>query len=262
MTDQLQSYLDFALQTAQEAGQITLKYYQTGLTPDIKKDASPVTIADRQAEEFIRSRIEQAYPSHAIVGEEFGETASRGEAFRWIIDPIDGTRSFVRGVPLYGVLIGLEIEGASRVGVAHFPALQETVYAAAGSGCWWRVASSTSRPAQVSSVTRLDQALVAHADTASFARCGKGLAWSSLQQATQFRAGWGDCYGYLLVATGRADVMLDPVMNVWDCGPFPVILEEAGGYFGDWQGHITMLAGEALATTPTLLPQVLNVLHP
>jgi myo-inositol-1(or 4)-monophosphatase len=256
-SDPFRSYLDFTLHTAQEAGQISLKYYQTGLQPDFKKDASPVTIADRETEEFIRGRIEQVYPGHAIVGEEFGESTSRGEPFRWIIDPIDGTRAFVRGVPLYGVLIGLEIEGVCRVGVAHFPALQETVHAASGSGCWWN-----GQPAHVSTVPRLDQALLAHADTASFARCGKGPAWERLQQATQFRAGWGDCYGYLLVATGRAEVMVDPIMNVWDCGPFPVILEEAGGYFGDWKGNVTMIAGEALATTQTLLPQVLGVLQP
>ncbi len=256
MSTSLQSYLDFAVNTAQEAGRITMKYYQTGLRPDIKTDLSPVTVADREAEQFIRRQIERAFPGQAIVGEEFGESAAHNSSHRWIIDPIDGTRAFVRGVPLYGVLIGLEIEGVSQVGVAHFPALKETIYAAKGSGCWWN-----GKPAHVSSVSRLEEGLLAHADTASFARCGKGAAWERLQNATQFRAGWGDCYGYLLVATGRAEVMIDPVMNLWDCGPFPVILAEAGGYFGDWQGNVTLRASETLATTQTLLPQVLRVLQ-
>ena len=254
MIQTLQTYLDFAIQTAREAGQITLKYYQKGIQPEWKPDASPVTIADKETEQFIRSRIEKRFPGHAILGEEFGESAAQ-DTYRWIIDPIDGTRSFVRGVPLYGVLIGLEIEGRSQVGVAQFPALGETLWAARGSGCWW-----DGQPARVSQVTRLDRALVTHTDTTVFAQRGKGPAWERLQQAAQYRAGWGDCYGYLLVATGRADVMLDPIMSPWDCGPFPVIFEEAGGYFGDWQGNVTMFAGEALATNQALLPEVLRTL--
>ncbi len=255
MTESLQTYLDFAIQTAQEAGQITLKYFQTGLQPDFKPDASPVTIADKETEQFIRGRIEKTFPGHAILGEEFGESSERENPHRWIIDPIDGTRSFVRGVPLYGVLIGLEIEGQSQVGVAHFPAMRETLYAAKGSGCWWN-----GQRARVSPVNRLDQALVTHTDPAVFAKQGKGPAWERLQGAAQYCAGWGDCYGYLLVATGRADVMLDPIMSAWDCGPFPVIFEEAGGYFGDWKGNVTMVAGEALATNQALLPEVLRIL--
>lgn len=251
----LQTYLDFARETAWQAGQLTLGYFQTGLRPDFKADESPVTVADRQAEQLIRRRIEQAFPNHAILGEEFGASPdSDTSSHRWIIDPIDGTRSFVRGVPLYGVLIGFEIEGVCRVGVAHFPALGEMVSAASGLGCWWN-----GRRARVSNVTRLEEALVAHYDASAFAKHGKQAAWEQFQQTANYRAGWCDAYGYLLVATGRADVMLDPVMNPWDCAPFPPILQEAGGYFGDWQGNVTIYGGEAMATSSTLLPQVLNI---
>jgi len=252
----LRSYLDFALATAQGAGQITLRYFQQNFETIRKADNSPVTIADREAEQFIRAEIGRHFPDHAIVGEEFGETAAAGSHFRWFIDPIDGTRSFVRGVPLYAVLMGLEIAGKIAIGVAHFPALNETISAARGEGCWWN-----GQPAHVAPTSQLSQALIAHADTASFARYGKGSAWHALQQASEYRAGWCDAYAYLLVATGRADVALDPIMNAWDCGPFPVILSEAGGYFGDWQGNVTIYAQEALATTQTLLPQVLAALN-
>jgi fructose-1,6-bisphosphatase/inositol monophosphatase family enzyme len=134
--------------------EITLSYFQTGLVADSKRDGSPVTLADRSAEEMIRSRIEKAYPSHAIVGEEFGVQETAGASHRWLIDPIDGTKSFVAGVPLYSVLLGLEIEGRVEVGVIYLPALNELVAAATGHGCWWN-----GRRARVSQVSRIDRLL-------------------------------------------------------------------------------------------------------
>jgi histidinol-phosphatase len=256
----LRPYLDFAMETAWLAGRMTLGHFQTGLRPDIKEDQSPVTIADRQAEELIRARIEKAFPGQPVLGEETGYGAVQATAedasHRWFIDPIDGTRAFVRGVPLYAVLIGLEIEGEAAVGVAHFPALGEMIGAAIGEGCWWN-----GRRARVSEASSLREGLLVHADTYSFGRHGRGEAWARLQAATAFRAGWSDAYGYLLVATGRAEVMVDPIMNVWDCAPFPPILKEAGGYFGDWQGRPTIYANEAMATTAALLPEVLTTIN-
>jgi myo-inositol-1(or 4)-monophosphatase len=252
----LRDYLNFAMETAWQAGRQTLGYFQADIRPDFKSDDTPVTIADRESEKLIRSRIEGKYPGHAIVGEEYGISKSEGATHRWFIDPIDGTRAFVRGVPLYAVLIGLEIEGQIQVGVAHFPAMGETIAAASGKGCWWN-----GRPARVSSVTRLQDGLLTHADAASFEVNGRGEAWQRLKAASGFRAGWADAYGYLLVATGRAELMLDPIMNVWDCAPFPVILQEAGGYFGDWSGNPTIYAGEAVGTTAALLPQVLRTIQ-
>ncbi len=254
--NQFDSYLEFAKQLAWDAGRLTLGYFQSGVRPDWKEDDSPVTIADREAELLIRKRIEAKYPQHAIVGEEFGLQETEGATHRWFIDPIDGTKSFIRGVPLYGVLIGLEIEGVVQVGVANFPALNEMVWAATGSGCWWN-----GRRAQVSQQTDMSKSVVAHIDTASFERWGKGEAWQRLQQASYYNAGWCDAYGYLLVATGRAEVMVDPIMNVWDCAPFPPILQEAGGYFGDWKGNVSIHAAEAMATSRVLLPEVLAILN-
>ena len=199
MTDILQSYLEFATETAYLAGKLTLGYFQAGVRPDLKADDTPVTVADRGAEELIRARIEQRFPGHAILGEEFGESAGSADAgHRWIIDPIDGTKAFIRGVPLYAVLIGLEIEGRVEVGVSYFPALDEMVYAASGHGCWWN-----GRRARVSEVATLDRAFVTTTDPGSFARHGRGDAWQRLAAATYHRAGWSDAYGHCLVATGR-----------------------------------------------------------
>lgn len=257
MAMSLRPLLDFAIETAFLAGRLTLGYYQTGLQPDFKSDDSPVTAADKKAEELIRARIEKHYPRHEILGEEFGmRDAFHHASHRWLVDPIDGTKSFTRGVPLYAVLLGLEIEGKVEVGVAYFPALDEFVAAATGEGCWWN-----GRRSRVSDVSDLSRAYVAFSDPHLFDQHHRRHAWERLQAATYFRGGWGDAYGYLLVATGRAELMLDPIMDAWDCGPFPPILAEAGGYFGDWKGNRTVWGNEALGTTNVLLPQVLKLIE-
>jgi histidinol-phosphatase len=251
----LSQYYEFAVQTAYQAGRLTLGYYQTGLKPDFKSDLSPVTAADRASEQLIRAEIERRYPEHAIVGEEFGAKEQQGAAFRWFIDPIDGTQSFIHGVPLYAVLLGLEIEGRPSVGAVYFPALDEMLAAADGLGCWWN-----GKRAHVSQVESLSGATMAFTDPANFIKRNRLGAWERLMHLTRYRTGWSDAYGYLLVATGRIELAIDPVMNPWDCGPFPPILSEAGGYFGDWQGNVSLYGGEAFATTQVLLPEVLAVL--
>jgi len=255
VTDHLRSYLEFATETAYLAGRLTLGHFQTGVRPEYKGDDTPVTIADKECEAFIRGRIEAAYPSHAILGEEYGTTQD-GASHRWIIDPIDGTKSFMRGVPLYAVLLGLEIEGRVEVGVAYYPAMGEMLAAATNHGCWWN-----GQPAHVSQATDLKRSYLGCTDPGAFARYGRTAEWERLQNAVYYRVGWSDAYGQLLVATGRLDVMVEPVMAPWDCGPFPVIFREAGGYFGDWQGNETIYANEAISTNPALLPQVLEVIR-
>jgi myo-inositol-1(or 4)-monophosphatase len=256
MPESLRTYLDFALETAYLAGRLTLGYFQSGVRPDFKADDTPVTIADRRAEELIRNRIEMAYPRHAIVGEEYGPKEVGGALHRWFVDPIDGTKSFVRGVPLYAVLIGLEIEGEMEVGAVYFPALGEMLGAASGEGCWWN-----GRRAQVSDVATLNQAVVAFTDVANFEAYNRTEEWKRIKRATYYRAGWGDAYGHALVATGRVELMLDPIMSPWDCAPFPPILREAGGFSGDWQGKPTIFGSELMSTTQALLPQVLALMQ-
>jgi len=248
----LRPYLDFATQTAYEAGRLTLGYFGTGAArPELKADDTPVTVADREAEKLIRGRIEARYPKHAILGEEYGETT--GSDHRWILDPIDGTKSFVRGVPLYGVLIGLEIDGICEAGAAYFPAIDEMVCAATGEGCYLN-----GRRTNVSTRS-LAQGIASFTDAASFGEHGRGAAWERVLSTAGSTRGWSDAYGHALVATGRAELMLDPVMNSWDCGPFPPILREAGGFFGDWSGNETIYANEAMSTTSILLPEVMRL---
>lgn len=246
----LQRYLDVALEAAFRAGRRTLAHFGTGVAVETKGDDTPVTVADREAETVLRAHLGRAFPEHGIVGEEQG--ADRADASHvWWVDPIDGTKSFVRGVPLYGVLVGLAIEGRVEVGVAHFPALGMTVSAASGHGT-----RLDGRPVRVRQTTRLADAYVGFTDAGSFVRHGRAAAWERVQAATAFQAGWGDAYGHALVAAGRLDVMLDPVMHAWDCGPFPVLLREAGGRFADWRGVETIHGGEALSVSEALWPEL------
>jgi histidinol-phosphatase len=179
----LQPYLDFTTSLAYRAGRITLGYFNTGIRPDFKADDTPVTAADRAAEEFIRGEIERTYPDHAIVGEEFGEKAGQGQSFRWIIDPIDGTKSFMRGVPLYGVLIGLEVDGVIRAGASYFPALDEMLCAADGLGAWWN-----GRRAHVSDVSSFDRACVCFTTSHNFEKRDPAL-WSRVMSAAYMMRG-------------------------------------------------------------------------
>ena len=259
----LDSYLHFAKQLAYRAGRITLSYYNKGIQHDLKSDESPVTAADKAAEEFIRREIEKKYPTHAIVGEEFGESPSpyrrgaRGEVrnpFRWIVDPIDGTKSFIKGVPLYSVLVALEIEGISRVGVVYFPALDEILYAADGLGCWWN-----GKRAHVSEVKDMKKAVFLYTSWSGFRTKKRLDAFENLHRDCFFGRGWSDAYGYHMVATGRAEIMLDPSVQIWDVAPFPPIFREAGGFFGSWEGEEGHTHGEGLAVNAALKRKVLKL---
>jgi histidinol phosphatase-like enzyme (inositol monophosphatase family) len=252
----LREYLDFAIDAAWQAGQFTLAHFQTGVAVNWKEDQSPVTAADQGAEKLLRELIGRRFPEHAILGEEMGEeeNSKKNGSHRWIIDPIDGTQSFIAGVPLYGVLLGLEIEGDMVVGVAYFPGLSEMVSAARGLGCRWN-----GRLSRVSDVDRLEDSRLAFTDISDLERVERD-AWSLLKQATRIQRGWGDCYGHCLVATGRAEVMLDPLMKVWDCAALLPILQEAGGTFTDWKGKPTVYASNAVSTNGALFESVINIL--
>jgi len=221
---------------------------------EAKGDGTPVTIADREAERLVRDRVERRYPDHAILGEEFGES-NEGARVRWILDPVDATRSFMRGVPLYGVLIGIEVEGVSVVGVAHFPPLRETVAAGAGLGC-----TLNGTPCRVSPVSRLEEAVVSTTDVERILSRPEGAGWRRLQQRASFSRTWGDCYGHALVATGRIEAQVDPVMASWDAGPFLTIMTEAGGRFTTLKGEATLHGGSGVSTNGLLHEVVLGEL--
>ena len=249
----MKNELDFAVKLARGAGDITLKYFRKRPETSTKSDGSYVTIADREAEAYLRREIAERYPDDGIVGEEEGESQGRSGR-RWIVDPIDGTFAFVHGVPFYGVLIGLEIDGELSVGVINIPALDEIVSAAKSMGCFLN-----GERTRVSNTARLEDALLLCTDFSSCARYGFGRAAELLQARAKTSRTWGDCYGYVLVATGRADVMLDPVMNLWDCAALLPIMEEAGGTFTDWRGVRTAAGNNSIATNGLLFDEVMGL---
>jgi len=251
---ELKELLEFAVVLARGAGDITLDYFRKQPETSTKSDGSYVTIADREAEAYLRKHIGERFPDDGIVGEEEGETEGRSGR-RWILDPIDGTFAFVHGVPIYGVLIALEIEREMSVGVVNLPALGEIVSAATGCGCFFNGEAT-----RVSSTARLEDALLLCTDFRAAAYHGFGRAVDFLQRTAKASRTWGDCYGYVLVATGRADVMLDPVMNLWDCAPLLPIMEEAGGTFTDWRGVRTVDGGNAIATNKLLFDEVMQLI--
>jgi histidinol phosphatase-like enzyme (inositol monophosphatase family) len=241
----LQSLLDFAIDAAWQAGRITLRYYQTPLRVDRKSDSSPVTIADRESEQKLRELIAHAWPTHGIIGEEYGETAPDAE-YQWIIDPIDGTKSFIHGVPFYSVLVALTKNRQPLLGVMNFPAMNEVIYAGRGLGCYWN-----GRRARVSDVSDLKASTFLMTEIPSTRHSWRD-AFQRLVDATAVQRTWCDAYAYAMVATGRAEVVIDPVMQVWDCAPLQPILEEAGGRFTDWTGAATIYGGSAFATNVAL----------
>jgi histidinol phosphatase-like enzyme (inositol monophosphatase family) len=251
-SNELKALLDFAVRLAREAGDITQRHFKGSVAAEKKADNSFVTIADRAAERFLRASIEQSFPDDGILGEEEAEKIGTTQR-RWIIDPVDGTYSFVHEVPLYAVLIGLEIEGESVLGAVNLPALNELVYAARGLGCFLNGAT-----ARVSATRSLSEALLLATDFGTAAQYGFGPAAEKLQRQVSARRTWGDAYGHVLVATGRADIMLDPVMNVWDCAALLPVLEEAGGTFTDWRGERTIRGGNAISTNGLLFDDVME----
>jgi len=259
--EEITQRLELARTIALEAGDVTLKYFQRGnFQVERKADDSPVTIADRQAEEHLRGRISAAFPADGIVGEEFDAREGTSD-YRWILDPIDGTKSFVSGVPLYGTLIGVEHGGRAVIGVIHMPGLDETIYAASGRGAWHVVSDEPPVQARVSDTNRLSAGLFCLSEFESFADCNRHAALARLQQAAWLTRTWGDCYGYLLVATGRAALMVDPVMHVWDAAALQPVLEEAGGTFTDWSGTPTIHGGEGVGTNGHVLAEVLETIR-
>ena len=259
LTAEIAARLALARAAGLEAGRLTLRYFQTtDFQTEKKADNSPVTIADRSAEQLLRERIAAAVPSDGILGEELGTTDGTS-GFRWILDPIDGTKSFIHGVPLYGTLVAVEHEGRAVVGFVFMPGLDEGGFASVGQGTWYFRGSGTPQRASVSTKPRLADGLFVTSQVDTYAKRGAAPAFDALQKAAYITRTWGDCYGYLLVATGRAEVMVDPILNVWDAAAVQPIIEEAGGTFTDWQGTPTIHAGEAIATNGRVLAEVLTV---
>lgn len=248
----MEELLAIALRANEIAGEVIMPLYRAGIVAELKADQTPVTEADRNAELAIREFLARECPGHGVVGEEFGETPGDGR-HRWILDPIDGTASFIRHVPLFGTLIALERDGQPVVGVIGCHAAGETAYAATGHGAF-----INGVPIRVSSVTELREGLVCVGSTTGVTRRYPG-ALEGLLASARWVQTWGDCYGYLMVASGRADAMLDPIMNLWDVAALYPVITEAGGRITTWDGK-EGVGESAVATNGTLHAAILEAI--
>ncbi|MCA9193211.1 MAG: histidinol-phosphatase [Planctomycetales bacterium] len=246
VSNALEGRLSSAIEMAAMAGEVTLKYFRTRIGVQRKGDNSPVTIADQEAEKAIRSELERRYPKDSILGEEFGVQAGTSE-YQWIIDPIDGTKSFISGVPLYSTLIGIVRDRECLGGVILIPALNEIVLAARGTGAWHASGDEVLTKCAVSQ-RKLADGLFAFTQVDSFAKRGAGEGYHQLEAAAYVTRSWGDGYGYMLVATGRAELMVDPIANPWDLAAVQPIIEEAGGRFTSWTGESTVFGGDGIGS--------------
>lgn len=238
--------LEAAAELARVAGRTALEFYGRGVTVEWKGDGSPVTAADRAAERAAREWIASRFPDDGVLGEEYGLERAMAPA-RWVLDPIDGTKSFVRQVPLWGTLVALCRGTEVLAGAAFFPVVDELLVAVPGAGAWWN-----GTRASVSPVSRVEQATVLTTDERFAGDPGLGARWRALAERAAVSRTWGDCFGYLLVATGRAEVMTDPRMSAWDSAALQPIITEAGGVFTDWTGAPTAFGGSAIATNAAL----------
>ena len=244
--------LDFAVDLARDAGESTLRWFRSSdLTVDSKVDGTPVTAADRASERLVRERLAEHFPDDGILGEEEPETAGTSGR-RWIVDPIDGTKAFTRGVPLYSTLLALDDEHGPAIGVIVIPAMRQAVYAGRGLGCWVDGAR-----AGVSATAALEGAYLT---TSSYTHWDDD-ALLSVKHAGCLMRTWGDGYGYAMVATGQADAMVDPTVEVYDVAPMPVILAEAGGRFTSVTGEPGAAGGSGVATNGIVHDELLGLLR-
>jgi myo-inositol-1(or 4)-monophosphatase len=252
----LTPYRAFMIELAEQSGDFVRPLYGSpGLVVESKADQSPVTAADRGAEELMRARIAKKFPSHGIIGEEFG--TERGDAeFVWVLDPIDGTKSFITGVPLWGTLIALLHRGQPVLGAIHQPILRQLVV---GDGT---ATTLNGRAVRTRACARIEDATLLTSDPFNPAKYQNGAAYEALARRAKLVRTWGDCYGYLLVATGWADICLDPIMNPWDIAALVPVIRGAGGVITDWRGGAAYPAESTIAAaTPALHAQVIATLN-
>lgn len=256
-----QDRLDFALEISGRAAELILTHFRSQtLGVESKADDSPVTIADRGAEQLIRKGLAERFPDDSILGEEFDDVAG-DSGYRWILDPIDGTKPFIYGVPLFGTLVGIEYEGEMVAGVCRLPALDEVIYAQVGGGAWWKIGSADAIQVQVSKETDLSKARLMFTEPTHDVRVGRTSVLPDFLQRVRIARGWGDCFGHIMVATGRAELAIDPEMSAWDIAALIPIVREAGGRCTDWTGQENIHGGDGFSTNAALNAEVLEILR-
>jgi histidinol phosphatase-like enzyme (inositol monophosphatase family) len=260
----LRSYLrelEYALKVVKASERITLKYFprrdlfgKSRLKVNYKSDKSPVTIADKSCEKFLVKELSKKFPSHGFLGEEFGAGSAKSET-RWIIDPIDGTRNFTRGIPYWGTLCGLEDEGQIVAGIMALPALKEVYYASKGQGAY-----ENGKRIRVSKVKELEKSTIVFGGLNFFLGSKYEKGFEEIIKSAYHDRGFGDCFGYTFVAEGLAEAMLDPIVSPWDVAALKIIIEEAHGIFTDFEGDSTIYNRTAVAANPYIHEAVLKKL--
>lgn len=255
MNPEWKARYETAVKAAQQAGQLALRYFDGSLTVEWKHDQSPVTVADREAEELLRRTILAAFPQDGFLGEEYGDTPG-SSGFRWVLDPIDGTRSFVRGIPIWATLVGLEYRDEQIAGVAEVPGMGLTYRALRGDGAY-----RNERRIRVSDVADLSESMLFYSSLSWFVKAKREAEFLELVRRTERQRGFGDFYGFVLVAQGSGEAMVEYGVHAWDVAAIKPIIEEAGGRFSDWDGTPSIHRPDVLVTNGKLHEEVLAILR-
>jgi len=251
--NELEDILETATDIAEEAAQIAFSYFRQPILIEMKSNQTPVTVADKKTEEFIRKSLMESFPGFGVLGEELGEESTHNQ-YVWTVDPIDGTRSFIRGIPLFGTLIGLLDRGEPIGGIMVLPALEETYWAGSGLGAF-----CNGHQIHVSQAHQLKSSVTGVGDVYAFQEAGKEKLFRSLTGQTEICRGYTDCFGHSLVLRGALDAMVDPIVSVWDIAPLACMVEEAGGEYFDFKGERTIQSGSFITCGPGLRKEILSL---
>lgn len=247
---------ELAVATAEQAGQLALRYFDADVQVEWKADDSPVTVADRDAEALLRTTLLARFPQDGFLGEEHGDHPG-SSGYRWIVDPIDGTRNFVRSIPIWGTLVGLEYRGELIAGVVVAPALRQTWRALRGDGAY-----RGERRIRVSDVPTLPEATIFYTGLSWYAKAGRLDDIVKILNSTQVARGFGDFYGFVLAAQGSGEAMIDYGVHIWDVAAIKPLIEEAGGRFSDWTGSPTVERPDVVVSNGKVHAELLRMLRP
>lgn len=251
----LEKLLEFAIKTVKKSNAITLKHYNKKIKFHLKDNLSPVTIADIKCEKFIIGRINEKYPKHSILAEEHGNSVNEAE-FKWIIDPIDGTKNYMRRYPFWGTLLALEYNGEIVLGVISMPLINEFIYASKGKGCYYN-----NKRSKVSKIRSIKDSYLIHGGLDYILTEPYRNNFLNLAGQAYYNRGFGDCHGHSFIINGRAEMMIDPHVAPYDVAPIKICVEESGGRFTDLKGNKTIYGGNALVTNGKVHDAVLRVLN-
>lgn len=257
----LAAIAEFAAGAAQASGRIALDWFRQEVAVDVKSDHSPVTEADRAVEADLREKISAAYPRHAILGEEYGAAGAEGAPL-WVIDPIDGTRSFITGWPIWGTLVALAVERSPEIGIIHMPVLGETWVGMRGGGSWLTVRNGARQACRSSDCTEIGQARF-YTTSPDYFSAKERPAYQAIEKAAGIPRFGGDCYAYALLASGHVDLVMETELQPYDFLALVPVIEEAGGVITDWEGQkLTLTSGKQViaAATPELHAEALALI--